>query len=455
MPPHERQLAQNQLRGGATLAHRDKRVNNIQFEDPALSDSRAVQPASLLTSRDRPWIFGLLIAPSAVVANGIIQGGVLGYLLTQGGMKIDVASHWLSILALPTSLYFLYSPLTDFVLKRRTWLMLGSLCAAVLILVAFSRSTVAAPAPLRLILLSGCLTQLVVASCGGMMGTLHSDRARQTASSFYQAGSMAFGALATWVLIRESSRVSAASLGWIAASLIGVPALFGFFAPHQPVVRSSGLLQTLRILGRECKSTFGRWDAVPYVLFMLMPAGTGAAIGLLPGIAHSYGLGGDQVAWINGLLGSLAIAAGSMVTVWAPARLGASRSTLIAYIANALILAGMAFAPMRPWTYLAGTILYLFTCGCTYSLGTAVVLQFLGASGKSGSGRYSVINSILNVPILLMISVDGWGAAKWGARGLPAVESVAALTVSIPMFLYVCFRPLRPTVIDTPVVDMR
>ncbi|MEO6923399.1 MAG: hypothetical protein ABI142_06190, partial [Bryocella sp.] len=60
--------------------------------------------------RERPWIFGLLIAPSAVVANGIIQGGVLGYLLSEQGMRIDVASHWISILALPTSLYFLWSP---------------------------------------------------------------------------------------------------------------------------------------------------------------------------------------------------------------------------------------------------------------------------------------------------------------------------------------------------------
>jgi MFS transporter, PAT family, beta-lactamase induction signal transducer AmpG len=402
---------------------------------------------------DRPWIFGLLVAPSAVVANGIVQGGVLGYLLTQQGMRIDIASHWLSILALPTSLYFLYSPLTDFLLKRRTWLMLGSIGAAVLMLLAFHQQSIAAPAPLRLILLSGCLTQLVFASCGGMMGTLHSDKSRHTACGFFQAGSLAFGALATWLLIRESTRMPAASLGWMAAAMIGLPSLLAFFAPHQPVVRSSGLLQTLRILGRECKATFLRWDSVPYLIYVLLPAGTGAAIGLLPSIAQSYGINSDQIAWMNGLIGAFAIAAGSMVTALFPTRWGIARPALVVYILNALILAGMAFGPMRPWNYLSATILYLFTTGCCYSTSTAIALEFIGESGKSGSGRFSVINGLINVPVLLMISVDGWGAARWGARGLPAIECVAALAASIPMLIFVCLRPLRPTVIETTQVE--
>jgi PAT family beta-lactamase induction signal transducer AmpG len=382
-----------------------------------------------------------------------VQGGVLGYLLTQQGMKINVASHWISILALPTSLYFLYSPLTDFLLKRTTWLMVGSLCAAVLMLLAFSQRTLAAPAPLRLILLSGCFVQLVVASCGGMMGTLRSAGSRKTASSFYQAGSMAFGALATWLLIRESSRLSSATLGWMAAAFIGLPSLFALLAPPQPIVETSGLGQTLRILRDECKATFLRLDAIPYLIFLLLPAGTGAAIGLLPGIAKSFSVGGDDVAWMNGLLGAVAIAAGSMMTALVPPRWRIFRVALVIYIVNALFLGAMAFGPLRPWNYFTGVILYLFTTGCCYSLSTAVALEFLGASGKSGSGRYSVINSLVNIPVLIMISVDGWGAARWGARGLPAAECLFALAAAIPMLLYALLRPVHPTVIETPQIE--
>jgi Na+-driven multidrug efflux pump len=55
---------------------------------------------------------------------------------------------------------------------------------------------------------------------------------------------------------------------------------------------------------------------------------------------------------------------------------------------------------------------------------TAVVLEFLGDSGKSGSGRYSIINSLGNIPVLYMLQIDGWGADRWGGRGLAAAEAV-------------------------------
>src|SRR5260370_411363 len=36
---------------------------------------------------ERPWIFGFLIGPSAVVANGVIQGGGIAFLLSQQGIQ--------------------------------------------------------------------------------------------------------------------------------------------------------------------------------------------------------------------------------------------------------------------------------------------------------------------------------------------------------------------------------
>ena len=57
-----------------------------------------------IPTRERPWIFGFLIAPSAVVGNGVIQGGVLSYLLSMQGVGSGMQSHLIGLLALPTSL---------------------------------------------------------------------------------------------------------------------------------------------------------------------------------------------------------------------------------------------------------------------------------------------------------------------------------------------------------------
>jgi PAT family beta-lactamase induction signal transducer AmpG len=84
--------------------------------------------------------------------------------------------------------------------------------------------------------------------------------------------------------------------------------------------------------------------------------------------------------------------------------------------------------------------LYLFTVGICYAMFTAVVLEFLGHSGKSGSGRYSIINSLGNVPVLYMIALDGWGGEKWGARGLAGTEAVLGAVGAAILLIYFVAR---------------
>ncbi|HEV2647147.1 MAG TPA: hypothetical protein VGU46_12350 [Acidobacteriaceae bacterium] len=374
----------------------------------------------------RPWLFSLLIAPSAIVANGVIQGGVLAYLLSAQGVGAGRQAHTIWLLALPTSLYFLWSPITDFLVRRRTWLLIGGLTAAGLMAAAFRQGSLISTQALVLFFLSACAAQLGLSSCGGIMGAIGSERARRVAGSFYQAGSMAFGAAAVSVLVWMSGRVRLDRLGLVAAGLIVLPAVFALAAPREQIVAEGDFGGALRQMWREFKATFLRWEALPYALCMVFPMATGAAVGLLPGQARFYGVGGDSVAWMNGLLGTLLMAAGSLAATLVPARVRAVVAYLSMSLVNAAALCVLWLGPLRPWTYFAGVTAYLFTVGVCYALFTAVVLEFLGDSGTSGSGRYSVINSLGNVPVLYMLRLDGWGGDRWGARGLAGTEAVVS-----------------------------
>lgn len=393
---------------------------------------------------ERPWIFGLLIAPSAVVANGVVQGGVLSYLLRQQGLEIGHISRLIWLLALPTSIYFLWSPITDFFLRRRTWLLLGCLGSAVLMAFALAQKSLASSLATGLIFLSACGSQLVVSSCGGMMGALGSERSKRVAGSFYQAGSMGFGAAAVFVLVMVGERASHFVLGMVVAALIVGPGMFALAAPRQEMVVCHTFGDALRRMGVEFKGTFFRWSAVPYTLILLFPMASGAAVGLLPGVAQDYGVGGSQVAWMNGLGGAAMMGLGSLAAALMPARVRASVSYLSVGLMNAATLAVLWLGPQRPVTYFVGVTLYLFTVGTCYGLFTAVVLEFLGGSGKSGSGRYSIINSMGNVPVLYMIALDGWGAGRFGPRGLAGTEAVVgAVGAALLLVLVTVWRPDR------------
>ena len=400
---------------------------------------------------DRPWVFGFLIAPSAVTANGVIQGGALGYLLSLQHVSSGTQSHLIGLLSLPTSLYFLWSPITDFFVRRRTWLLAGGLLAALFMAVGFQQPSLSSFAALSLMLISACASQLVVSSCGGMMGALHSEQTRRVAASLYQAGSLGFGALAAWLLIFSSSRVSQSALGWLAAALIGIPTLVAFAAPRQQEVAADTLTATMRRVWGEFKTTFLRWDALPYVACMTFPMASGAAVALLPGVARQYGVDGDHVAWVNGLLGGVMMAAGSAAMSLVRTRMRVPVLYMVVALVNCACTAVLWIGPLSPTTYYTGILLYLFTVGSCYGVFTAVVLEFLGDSGRSGSARYSIINSLGNVPVLYMLQVDGWGADRWGGRGLAGVEAVVgAIGAALLLAFFLIRRPAPRPIVSVP-----
>jgi len=68
------------------------------------------------------------------------------------------------------------------------------------------------------------------------------------------------------------------------------------------------------------------------------------------------------------------------------------------------------------------------------------VLEFMGDSGKSGSARYSIINSLGNLPVAYMAWVDGRGYAHWGTRGMPAIDAALSATVAAALLIYFVMR---------------
>ena len=255
-----------------------------------------VQGQSRSMPHERPWLFAFLIAPDAVISLGLV-GGAITYLLRDEGVAPGRAASIAALLSLPHAIYFLWGPLTDFWMRRRTWLLLAAAASAIAMVVAFRQPRLASPWAVGLLFLSACLGVFVVAACGGILGTLHSELSRRRAGSFYQSGSLTFGAVAVFVLVTCSGRLSLSSLGWIIAAMIVLPSLAALSAPAQPLISEQTARHTAARIWHEFRSTFLRWEAIPYTLLVASPCCSGAMIGLLTQLARDYGVTGYQVAW--------------------------------------------------------------------------------------------------------------------------------------------------------------
>ncbi len=389
---------------------------------------------------ERPWLFAFLIAPDAVISIGLVSGA-LTFLLRNEGVDPGRAASIAALIALPHAIYFLWGPITDFWFQRRYWILAASVAAAATLVWAFHLPRLGSTLAVSLLFLTASIAVLSPAATGGMMAMLTSELNRRRASSFYQVGSLAIGAVAVFAIASLAGRVSLGVLGLMVAAMIVLPSLFVFEAPAEPVIREHTVRETVARILQECKATFWRWEAIPYILVVAGPGGSGAMIGLLGAIARDYGVTGQQVAWINGIGGALLTSAGALAASLVSVKVRAPIAFLVSAIINAATLVIFVAGPLRPGVYFAGTVLYLFTVGACYAFTTAVILEMMGACGKSGSGRYSIVNSLANVPVAYMIWLDGRGYALWGPRGMPATDAVVSgIAASMLLAHYIVSR---------------
>ncbi len=381
--------------------------------------------------------------PHAVVTGGV-TGSLVSYLLRQQGVSPHLIANQRALLLLPGSLFFLWGPVTDFLLRRRTWFLASSTAAALAVMLALEMKSYASRGAVTLLWIASCLILLGSAALGGLVASLMRQDQKTRVGCFLQAGGLSSGALSGGGLLLLASHVSKMTLGIAAAAITLVPALLALLL-HEPamVKRSTKFAPEMLLMGREFKKTFLRLSALPAVLLLMSPLGSGGAIGILSSIAKDYGVSANQVAWTNGLIGGLLTGAGAIGMAMMPPRFDIRTAYAVTGLVNAAVLGMFCWGTPRPWMYMVGSALFLFTVGACWAMYSALVLKIVGAPGRSGCGRYAMGVSLANLPVAYMAALDGWGAKWFGPKGLPGMDMAVSGLAAVAFLGWFWWERLR------------
>src|SRR2546429_5777907 len=123
-------------------------------------------------SRDNPaWLFGILSIPYGVF-NGILVV-LIPFLLRKHGVTPDRIANVIAISSIPNVWYFLYSPVVDTGLLRRTWIIIAAGVSGLCAMSAIAGQSMSLPA-LTILLLSGNVVAMLLSSaCGAVLTTLN------------------------------------------------------------------------------------------------------------------------------------------------------------------------------------------------------------------------------------------------------------------------------------------
>jgi hypothetical protein len=144
------------------------------------------------------------------------------------------------------------------------------------------------------------------------------------------------------------------------------------------------------------------------------------------------------VIWINGLLGGLLTAAGSVITGYVCDRMKAPRVYILAGVLTAACSAGIALAPINGTTYAVGASVYLFVTGCSNAAFTAMALYLLGRGRLAAASGYSLLISTGNLSVTYSQILDGQGHRLFGPAGVFIVDAI--LNGVFALVLLVCWR---------------
>jgi MFS transporter, PAT family, beta-lactamase induction signal transducer AmpG len=362
----------------------------------------------------------------------------LPWLLRQVGYPVDQIGSLEALVLAPMALYFLWSPLVDFWLRRRTWIVILASLSAVMLATAILLLE-RHPALATWMLLAGFAVNLLTTCCSGALIALTQDEhGRAKAAAWMQGGMLTAQALGGALLLYLSRRLSTPVTAVVAAALVAAPALVALTIREQvPHSSTKDLWQTCRTMGREVRATLFAWKSLPAILILMSPVGTAAAQSLFAAMAREYHVGEQGVLLLNGILGGVLTMLGAFAAVVVPAHWDRRIAYAGAGLACAVSGVFLVFAPMTPMAYYAGVAVYMFTCGACYAFFLGVVMMALGEAGKSGSSRYAILVSLGNLPVVYMTKIEGVGYGLFGARAVPALDAAGNLLVAIAVALWI------------------
>ena len=370
-----------------------------------------------------PFAYFFLLLPAGI-STGFLTV-TLPFELSRQGWSVTAIAALVAIGVSSSIWRFALSPVVDLTLSTRTWYLLGLISATMTI-------GVFGVVPLRegwfftgLVFLSQIAATIAIFPVPGMIAHTVDESAQGRASGWYQAGSLSGagigGGIGVWLATHGTFALACAVL-----ALTMLPCALALrWVPNVQPIPGDCIGVRLRALGRDFRTLICSRRTLFVVAIVVSPIGIGAASYLWSAIASDWHVSADTVAFVTGTLAGVASAVGCVIGGWLCDRVGRFRVFFGAGTLLALMAVLIAAIPHTPNAYRIGVLIYALLMGTSYGAFTAIVLFAIGKG--AASGKYAIISSLGNLPVVYMTALNGWAYDHWNASGMLYFEAIIAI----------------------------
>ena len=393
--------------------------------------------------RTHPSVFLFLIVPFG--AMGGYLSVAIGYQLTQAGVSVEEVAALIAASYIPQTWKFLWAPVADMTLSRKTWYLLAGLVSALGIFVTGAVPADAASLPLlyAAVLVSSVASTFLAMATESLMVYNTPPELQGRAGGWFQAGNLGGNGLGGGAGLWLAQTLPAP---WMAAAVIAVACVLCcaalWFVPEPPPLARTDrygrqLIAVLKDLWQVVRARAG----VLALLICFLPIGSGAASNLWSAVADDWHASANTVALATGVFSGIVSALGCVFGGYGADRMDRKTAYILYGLLMAISTVAMAMAPRTETMYVVFTQIYAFIQGLTYAGFTAVVLETIGLG--AAATKYNLYASLSNMPIAYMTLIDGWAHTRWGAAGLLNVEAAFGVVGIIVFIALAMMLPRR------------
>lgn len=386
-----------------------------------------VSGAALGGRAPHPWVFAVLYFPMGLTIG--YPSVALGYLASRAGLPVSTSAAIVGMAFFAHAFKFVWAPLGDATLTRKTWYLLAVAAIALGLFVLTVTPMQASNVPLLsvVVLASNVGASFLAFATEGLMAHNTTLATRGRAAGWFQSGNQ-FGQTAGGgiglLLVKHLPSTWLAGVA-LAAIVFGCAFALRFLdEPGRGVVGetvATKLAAAVRALTLMLRSRDGRIG----LLLALLPIGSGASQFLFGSLGSEWNAGADTVGFVLGAGGGVAIVAGCFAGGWVADRMAKPTAYAWACAISAAAAALMMLSPRNSMGFAAATLFYTFSLGlCTASL-TGMVLALIG--DHAAATKINVFFAFNTLGGLAMIRFDGAVHDRFGTQGMLAAEALVSL----------------------------
>ncbi len=391
-----------------------------------------------MPSRDaryaHPIAFLFLILPFGATSGYLTVA--VAYRLSQAGLGVDQIAGLVAVAFIPQTWKFLWAPVVDTTLKRKTWYLLSGVLTAIGIFFtgALPASAQSMPALYAVVLLANLAVTFLAMSVESLMVYCTRPTQLGRASGWFQAGNLGGqglgGGAGLWMAQTLPEAWMGAAVLALACALCSAALLLLREPPS--LARSGSYVRDLRNVLNDLWQVARSRAGILALLIVFLPIGTGAASNLWAAVADDWHASANTVALVTGVLGGVVSMAGCLIGGYVCDRMNRKSAYVLYGALQAACAVAMALAPRTETMYIGFTMTYALITGLTYAGFSAVVLEAIGLG--AAATKYNVFASLSNMPIAYMTVIEGWAQTRWNVSGMLLAEAFFA-TAGLAVFI--------------------